>query len=130
MRLDRLTINLGLRYGAYDGGWQDGHGDSSVYDDDFFDPRIGFVWDIFGNARTALKAHWGRYHEKMFTYLYDREVSGNAVIPDQDCYWDEDTQDYTDCDEPVARMGTMGDGQPPLRRRDAAHASSSSSART
>ena len=113
MRINRLTINLGLRYGAYDGGWQDGHGDSSVYDDDFFDPRIGFVWDIFGDARTALKMHWGRYHEKMFTYLFDREISGNGVPLAQECYWSEDTQDYTDCSEPVAQMGTMGVAQHP-----------------
>lgn len=113
MRINRLTINLGLRYGAYDAGWQDGHGDSSVYDDDFFDPRVGFVWDIFGNARTALKAHWGRYHEKMFTYLYDRELSGNAVVPTQECFWSEDTGDYTDCTEPVATMGTMGTQEHP-----------------
>jgi len=113
VRIKRLTINLGLRYGAYDAGWQDGHGDSSVYDDDFFDPRVGFVWDVFGNARTALKAHWGRYHEKMFTYMYDRELSGNAVVPTMDCYWSEDTQDYTDCTEPVAQMGTMGETEHP-----------------
>ncbi len=108
MRLDRVTVNVGLRFGAYRGGWQEGHGSSTVYDVDFIDPRVGFVWDIFGNAKTALKAHWGRYHEKMFTYLFDREISGNGVIPNQECYWSEDTLDYTDCDVPVAAMGTMG----------------------
>jgi hypothetical protein len=113
MRINRLTINLGLRYGAYDAGWQEGHGDSSVYEDSFIDPRIGFVWDIFGNSRTALKAHWGRYHEKMFTYLFDREISGNGVLPDQECYWSEDTGDYTDCSEPVVQMGTMGETEHP-----------------
>jgi hypothetical protein len=110
LRLERLTLNVGLRYGSYRGGWQSGHGTSTVYDVNFVDPRIGFVWDVFGNARTALKAHWGRYHEKAFTYLWDREASGMAVIPDQDCYWDYDTNDYTDCD-PIAtiraRMGKV-----------------------
>ncbi len=108
MRLARVTVNAGLRYGSYKGGWQSGFGDSTVYDVNFVDPRLGFVWDVFGNAKTAVKAHWGRYHEKIFTYMFDREVSGNAVIPNQECYWEEDTGDYTDCDEPVARMGTMG----------------------
>ncbi|NWG00345.1 MAG: TonB-dependent receptor [Thermoanaerobaculaceae bacterium] len=108
MRLRRWTINAGLRYGSYKGGWQEGHGDSTVYDVNFVDPRIGFVWDVFGNARTALKAHWGRYHEKMFNYLFDREASGQGVIPDQDCYWNEETGDYTDCDEPVVQLATMG----------------------
>ncbi len=108
MRIDRLTINLGLRYGAYKGGWQEGFGDSTVYDVNFIDPRIGFVWDVRGDARTAVKAHWGRYHEKMFNYLFDREVSGQGVIPDQDCYWNEDTRDFTDCDIPVVQLGEMG----------------------
>jgi hypothetical protein len=109
MRLGNFTVNLGVRYGAYDGGWQDGHGDSSVYDVSFVDPRIGFVWDVFGNGRTAFKAHWGRYHDKMYTYLYDREASGDAVIPDQDCYWNDDDQDYTDCDIPTVKLATMGE---------------------
>lgn len=109
IRLNRWTVNAGLRYGSYKGGWQEGHGDSTVYDVDFVDPRIGFVWDVFGNARTAVKAHWGRYHEKMFNYLFDREASGQGVIPDQDCYWNEEDQDYTDCDEPVVQLGTMGE---------------------
>ncbi len=108
MRLARVTINAGLRFGGYSAGWQEGHGDSTVYDVTYWDPRIGFAWDVFGDARTAVKAHWGRYHQKMYTYMYDRELSGNGVIPDQECYWSEDTGDYTDCDEPVAQMGTMG----------------------
>ena len=108
MRLDKVTVNVGLRYGSYKGGWQEGHGNSTVYDVNFVDPRIGLVWDVFGNARTAVKVHWGRYHEKMFTYLFDREISGNGVIPDQDCYWDEDTQTYDICDPAVVHMATMG----------------------
>jgi hypothetical protein len=110
LRLARVTLNVGVRYGSYDGGWQSGHGDSSVYNVSFIDPRIGFVWDLFGNARTALKAHWGRYHQKGMTYLWDREASGEGVIPDQDCYWDSDTNDYTDCDPLAtiaARMGNV-----------------------
>jgi hypothetical protein len=110
LRLDRLTINAGVRYGSYKGGWQAGHGTSTVYDVNFVDPRIGVVWDLFGNAHSALKAHWGRYHQKIFTYLWDREASGDAVVPDQDCYWDYDTNAYTDCDPlttVAARMGKV-----------------------
>jgi hypothetical protein len=108
LRLQRLTLNVGLRYGSYKGGWQSGHGNSTVYDVNFVDPRVGLVWDVFGNARTALKAHWGRYHEKAFTYLWDREASGNAVIPDEDCYWNTDTNGYTDCDPIVTVRARMG----------------------
>lgn len=110
LRLERFTVNLGLRYGAYQGGWQSGHGDSKVYDEQFIDPRIGMVWDVRGDARTAIKLHWGRYHDKMYTYLFDREASGQAVVPDQDCYWNDRTGAFDDCDTPTvveARMGAI-----------------------
>ncbi len=108
VRFDRITLNAGLRVGGYDGGWQSGHGDSSVYDTTYVDPRIGMVWDIKGDSRSAVKVHWGRYHDKMYTYLYDREASGEAVIPDLDCYWDDETGGYTDCDEPTVIAARMG----------------------
>ncbi len=109
IRFDRLTVNVGLRYGAYQGGWQSGHGDSKVYDEQFIDPRIGVVWDVRGDARTALKLHWGRYHDKMYTYLFDREASGEASVPDEDCYWNEDTGAFDDCDTATQVRATMGD---------------------
>lgn len=110
MRLDRFTVNAGLRYGSYDGGFEKGHGNTSVYNTSFVDPRFGIVWDVKGDSRTAVKAHWGRYHDKMYTYLYDREASGHAAIPDQDCYWNDRTNTYDDCDAPTviaARMGNV-----------------------
>lgn len=108
IRLDRVTINAGIRYTHYDAGFQSGYGNTSVYKVDNWDPRIGIVWDVFGNARTAVKAHWGRYHSGMFTYMYDREVSGNVAIPDQDCYWESSTKGYTDCDPKTSISATMG----------------------
>ncbi|MEW6338181.1 MAG: carboxypeptidase regulatory-like domain-containing protein [Acidobacteriota bacterium] len=109
LRLGRFTVNLGFRYGSYDGGWQSGNGDSSVYDVDFIDPRVGFVWDLFGTGKMAVKAHYGRYHNKAMTYLWDREASGEGVIPDQDCYWDYDEEAYTDCDPIVTVAARMGE---------------------
>jgi hypothetical protein len=109
MRLDRLTINYGVRYGDVKGGFQRGHGNTDVYSASFWDPRIGFVWDLTGQARTVLKAHWGRYHQKMSGYLYDREVSGNAVPPVVDCYWNSDTGKFDDCETYLdPTLGTMG----------------------
>src|SRR5664280_1606216 len=79
MRLNRWTLNYGVRYGHYKGGFQPGTGNTDVYNVSFADPRVGFVWDVFGDSKTALKAHWGRYHQKMMGYLYDREVSGHIA---------------------------------------------------
>ena len=108
VRFQRFTINAGLRYTGYRAGWQPGYGDSTVYSVDFVDPRIGFVWDVSGDARWAVKAHWGRYHSSMFTYLYDREVSGHATIPDSDSEWDPDTQTWGPWSVNPVREGTMG----------------------
>ncbi len=116
LKLDRWAINLGARYGQYNGGFQKGHGNSDVYDASFVDPRIGLVWDVLGNGRTALKAHWGRYHEKMMGYVYDREASGQINIPYRDCYWNPDSGTYeldsngdVGCDLGTAEYATMGD---------------------
>lgn len=113
LRINNWTINAGLRYGAYEGGWQSGFGDDTVYDTSFVDPRLGVVWDVKGDARSALKAHFGRYHDKMYTYLFDREASGQAVIPDLDCYWNEESQQYDDCDTPTFTEARMGEQDHP-----------------
>ncbi|MFN7965562.1 MAG: TonB-dependent receptor [Acidobacteriota bacterium] len=107
LQIGRFTINPGVRFGRYDGGWRV-TGNSSVYKDSFVDPRLGVIWDVRGNGRSALKAHWGRYHEKMYTYLFDREASGQAAIPDQDCFFDSETGQYSDCDTPVAIRPRIG----------------------
>ncbi len=109
MTANRVTVNLGVRYGSYNGGWQSGRGNPTVYDTSFWDPRIGLVWDVFGNAKSALKLHWGRYHDKAYTYLWDREKSGKAAIPDQDCYWNSETAAFDLCDEPTAIAADMGE---------------------
>ena len=116
LRLDRWTINYGLRYGLYEGGFQAGHGDTDVYDVDFIDPRVGLVWDLSGDGRTALKAHWGRYHQKMFGYIYDREASGQISVPATECYYNPSTGLYEldsdgepGCEQSVPEYATLGD---------------------
>jgi hypothetical protein len=109
MTWGRVTANLGVRYGSYDGGWQSGRGDPSVYNTSYWDPRIGLVWDVFGNAKSAAKIHWGTYHDKAYTYLWDRERSGKAAIPDQDCYYDPDTGQFDLCDPPTVIAADMGE---------------------
>lgn len=79
LRIGRVTVNAGLRYTHYSAGFK--NGDESVYVVDLLAPRLGFVWDVFGTAKTALKVHYGRYFLGMFAYLYDREVSGHAYTP-------------------------------------------------
>lgn len=83
-RVGRLTLNYGLRYTRYRGGFR--NGDTSVYQADLIAPRLGFAWDLDGRGETVLKAHFGRYYEGLFTFLFDRERSGNVFTPLE--FWD------------------------------------------
>ncbi len=72
--VDRLTLNLGVRYDrlkawvpAQQGlntrfvpGLNTGRIDNVPYYQDIT-PRIGASYDLFGDGRTALKATWGKY---------------------------------------------------------------------
>ncbi|MBK6405462.1 MAG: TonB-dependent receptor [Holophagales bacterium] len=84
MRVNRFTVNLGLRYTNYSAGFRSGN--ESVYEVSLLAPRVGLVWDVFGDSKSAIKAHYGRYFLGMFAYLYDREVSGEAYTPSE--IWD------------------------------------------
>lgn len=105
-KLNRFTVNLGVRYGQYAGGFANSRDD--VYDVDFIDPRVGFTWDLFGTARTAIKAHYGRYHGGMFSYLYDREESGEVFTPSYYCDYNFDSGEFDDCIDPTLAAARMG----------------------
>jgi outer membrane receptor protein involved in Fe transport len=68
---DRLTINPGIRFSRYRGFLP------NVQDAAFFKPkdawegRLGLTFDVFGDHTTALKAHYGRFHESFKTYFFN-----------------------------------------------------------
>ncbi|MDO8678390.1 MAG: TonB-dependent receptor [Acidobacteriota bacterium] len=65
---DRLTLNLGVRAGLYRGSVPGHQGAFSAHS---LSPRIGGAWDVTGDHRTVLRAHYGRYHDQMVTSFYD-----------------------------------------------------------
>lgn len=65
---DRLTLNLGVRVGLYRGAVPGHEGAFSAHS---VSPRIGGAWDVTGDHRTVLRAHYGRYHDQMVTSFYD-----------------------------------------------------------
>ena len=78
----RLTLNLGIRFDQYKAYLPEqgnpGTGPFAVkalfpyrhvatFSD--FVPRLSFVYDVFGNTKTAIKASWGRFAENTGTEL-------------------------------------------------------------
>jgi outer membrane receptor protein involved in Fe transport len=77
---ERLTVNPGVRWSRYRGYLP------NLQDEAFFKPkdalefRLGLTFDVFGDHTTAIKAHYGRFHESFKTYFF------NSLDPSIDDY--------------------------------------------
>lgn len=108
LKWGNLTVNLGARYTKYTAGFDNGKSD--VYEVDAIAPRLGIVYDLFGNARSAIKAHYGRYYASMFTYMYDREASGHAFTPYEIWDYNFDTDEFDILVRRTPNSAAMGSG--------------------
>lgn len=73
-------------------------------------PRIGFVYDLFGDGKTALKASFSRYHEPVWSAKYNAAnfFSGGAM----NWYWyDLNANGYMDLPIPDGDHGSPVDPQ-------------------
>jgi hypothetical protein len=61
---DNITINPGIRYNLYRGSLKSSN---EKFVTDAWAPRIGLTWDIFGDHKTALKIHYGKFNDKLTT---------------------------------------------------------------
>jgi hypothetical protein len=85
---DRLTLNFGVRAGFYSGGVP---GQDDAFRAHSVSPRIGGAWDLIGDHRTVVRAHYGRYHDEMVSSFYQfldplsqvTEIDEQAVGPNQ-----------------------------------------------
>jgi hypothetical protein len=98
-KIGRFAVNVGVRYSKYVGNFDDPisdptSGGSDVYDVDMWAPRVGVVWDLTGNGRSVLKAHYGIYYEGMTVTLFDREASGNALTDTEYFDYNFDTGEF------------------------------------
>jgi hypothetical protein len=91
--LRRLTVNVGVRFDGFTARFPDGEIETSQYravpfpfDGDqpyaFKDlqPRLGVVYDIFGNGKTALKASANRYADQLTNDILDN-LTPSDVAP-------------------------------------------------
>ncbi|HMC55813.1 MAG TPA: carboxypeptidase regulatory-like domain-containing protein [Gemmatimonadaceae bacterium] len=82
----RLTLSPGVRVSRWRGNIRpDCTGTSyrscrgfNAVDAHGVDPRLGAVWDVSGRNTMAVKAHWGRYHQAMYSLFFDRVAGADA----------------------------------------------------
>ncbi len=73
-------------------------------------PRIGIVYDLFGDGKTALKASFSRYYEPIWSANYNAAniMSGGAM----NWYWyDLNKNEYMDLPKPDGKYGSPVDSQ-------------------
>ncbi len=107
-----LTLNLGLRYDQLNASnpAQTRPGGRFLGQVSFAEvtnvpnwkdvsPRIGGVWDVFGNGRTAVKASYGRYNNYETTGLTKLTNPANALMAHTTRSWADANGNYVpDCD--------------------------------
>jgi hypothetical protein len=126
--LKRLTLNYGLRYDylnssieatAISGG-RFVPERSQVRIENLpnyktFAPRLGMAYDLFGNAKTALKASWGKYAETWTTGFASRynPMSNQSEVRT----WSDLNRDDIAQDNEIGASPNALFGQPTLTRR-------------
>ena len=71
--MDKVTLNVGLRYDTLALSGEDGITRMALKDQ--FSPRIGVVWDPTQQGRSKIYANYGRYYENIPLDIADRELS-------------------------------------------------------
>jgi outer membrane receptor for ferrienterochelin and colicin len=70
----RLTINAGVRVDFVRG--KSPALDKKIYSNTNWAPRIGFAFDLTGDAKTVVKGHYGQYYEGMYFSSFYPAVPG------------------------------------------------------
>ena len=109
--MDRLTLNLGIRY-DHAMGWAAG-GEKAATDflpafsydtvknvPNYHDisPRVGMAYDLFGDGRTAIKGSFGRYLGGVGNDLATANNPELAIARSTNRFWSDNGDFVPDCD--------------------------------
>jgi len=85
----RININAGLRFSQ---NWGQIEGKGTVYNTNRMAPRIGLTFDLFGDKKTILKAHYGQFTEAMLAAYFNRL---SPIWSDKISFmWDPETSEW------------------------------------
>jgi Carboxypeptidase regulatory-like domain/TonB dependent receptor-like, beta-barrel len=76
--MDKVTLNLGLRYDSEQLYNKDGNLGLKLNNE--WSPRIGVVWDPTQQGRSKIYANYGRYYEAIPLDLADRSISVESQL--------------------------------------------------
>jgi hypothetical protein len=71
---DTLLLNIGIRNEAFDN--KDGDGNTYIKMDDMWAPRLGFAWDVKGDATMKLFGNVGRYFLPVANVISIKQAGG------------------------------------------------------
>jgi len=83
---NRVTINPGVRWDQFRG--TNKHIGRKVFQTNAISPRVGFAWDLQGDAKTVIRAHFGWYFDGAKSSFYD--LLDPQIAPFYGAYIDED----------------------------------------
>ena len=76
--LDKVTLNLGVRYDAI---WlADANGKVGISLKDQWSPRVGVIWDPTQQGRSKVFFNYGRYYENIPLDIADRELTPEPLL--------------------------------------------------
>jgi len=93
--LDKVTLNLGLRYDAL--AMQGTDGLNRLVLNDQWSPRIGVVWDPTQQGRSKIFANYGIYYENLPLDMANRSLS--AEVQPRAAHICDPLQGYRVCDQ-------------------------------